>query len=188
MHADDPSMKPLHAAYRAMLAGCPPPEAVPAIERSAVLYLEPKKAEDGVENPIPPEAFSSCRSCMMWTGEAGLSCTIHGPRETLEVRADDSCNLYVPGSSHTDVGGKETEAVAVTDSGFHRGLVQCCRCVSYDGPPDGRGQCRLLRKLTERMPEDFAMPDDVASFGCCNLWRGKPENTEKTGVAVVVAR
>ena len=33
-----------------------------------------------------------------------------------------------------------------------------------------------------------ARANDVASFGCCNLWRGKPENTEKTGVAVVVAR
>lgn len=133
------------------------------IDRSAFLYLEPTDKSYG-----SPEKYAQCATCMMWTGEQNLTCTIHGDKETLEVGEGDTCGFYVNGMPMPSMAGKEHASVRPQESGFERRQVRCENCRLFTPKEGDRGICEGYKLLNEDSPDNFDMDMDVAKHGCCN--------------------
>lgn len=117
------------------------------MKRDAFLYLEPKKGQE--------KDFAQCKTCMMWTGPRGKTCTIHGSH--VHISAGHSCGLYVAGPNHADMIGKEMTAVSAEESGLVKEQVRCENCKNLDGTT-----CLAFKKLD--------LDDEVKPKACCNGW------------------
>jgi len=122
------------------------------LKRDAFLYLEPTKDK---------AKFAQCATCMMFTGDANKTCTIHGGDQ--EISSQGSCGLYVPGDNHTDMAGKEVKAVSAQQSGYVEREVRCENCSHYE--PE-ESCCELYEYLNGL--EAFNLDQSVQSKGCCN--------------------
>lgn len=127
------------------------------IKRDAFLYLEPQGQSTG--------KFAQCASCAMWTGDNGLTCTIHG--KDVEVSGGMSCGLYVPGAPHTDMVGKEMEAVTPQESGLIDAETRCENCRHFEYQEN---ECELFDELNESHPDKFELDETVSPKGCCNAF------------------
>ncbi len=130
------------------------------IDRSSFLYVQPTTKSYG-----DPKDYAQCKTCMMWTTDKGLTCTIHGSKEVLEVFGPDTCAWYVNGKPMPSMIGKEHVSVTVEQSGFERRLVQCHRCYWYSST---LGLCGLYVKLNQKFPRIFDLDPSVHKNGCCN--------------------
>ncbi len=125
------------------------------IDRSAFIYMDPKGKDK--------KNFAQCKTCMMWTGPKGQTCTIHGK---LKIKASASCALYVNGPNHDDMIGKEMKAVEPETSGLIDASVRCENCKWFDN-----GVCVLFQKLNEDTA--WNLDEKVHAQGCCNAWESK---------------
>lgn len=126
---------------------------VEKITRDAFLYFDPKGDK---------KRFAQCATCMMWTGDKGHTCTIIG--QDFPVHGVDSCGVYVHGSNHEDMIGKEMALVTPKEVGFYRGKVRCENCKYLPG----KETCELYVLLNRMMPEIFDLDTKVDPHGCCN--------------------
>ena len=125
------------------------------INRAAFIYLEPNYNTVG-----DVEMFAQCGTCRMWTGEETKRCTILG--KDFEVRAEDTCGLYVNGPINTSNG--VMKSAYPDEVGFYRGLVTCKRCSYYD---KNYSICNLFARL-DMIPGFETDPYEVSPNGCCN--------------------
>ncbi len=140
------------------------------IDRSAFLYVQPRESSYG-----DPKDYAQCETCMMWTGDKGLTCTIHG--KDLEVFGGDTCGWYVNGKPMPEMIGKEHASVTTKESGFERRQVQCHRCYFYIV----LGLCGLYVKLNSKFPKMFDLDASVHKHGCCNSQAPLDVNFESEG-------
>ena len=118
------------------------------IKRHAFIYMNPK----------PPEKqFAQCGTCRDFTG---TKCKILG---MLEVRANDSCALYVHGKP--DYGAKTQLLVSAEEAGFGKGSVRCENCKYFDAK---ESKCKLFDMLNNKLGNNFDLDINVHRFGCCN--------------------
>ncbi len=124
------------------------------LTRDTFLYLDPK----------PPFAtFAQCETCMMFTGEAAETCTIHGAK--VRVTKDHSCGLYVHGTPMPDEQGHEMASVTPEESGLIKAQVRCENCQSFQAQ---KTTCTLFQWLSRGWA--FALNPKVHPHGCCNAW------------------
>jgi len=126
-----------------------------ALDRAIFLYMDPREKDKN--------NFAQCKSCVMWTGEKGKTCVIHG--KALHVRAQDTCGLYVNGPIHEDMIGKEMKLTVPKESGFEKKVVRCENCRYFEG----KSVCLFFRKLN-KIPE-MDLDEKVHPKGCCNAWK-----------------
>jgi len=124
------------------------------IKREAFLYMDPKGGDE--------KNHAQCGTCMMWTGPKGNTCTIHGSQK---VTGDMSCGLYVNGPPHTDMIGKEMDAVPAKESGLYKGDVRCENCEHAEL---NESECHLYEMLNNEMPKYFQLDTKIHPKGCCN--------------------
>lgn len=128
------------------------------ITRNSFLYMEPN--EDSYGNS---DLFAHCGSCFLWMGEKRSRCYILGKK--LEVKALDTCGLYVNGKPEVERAGTEKNLVTVEEAGFQRQRPQCKRCYWY-----ALGMCGLFVKLNSKDPDHFNMNPSVHKNGCCDAF------------------
>lgn len=124
------------------------------VSRDAFLYLEPKP---------PADRFAQCSTCMMWTGQKAQTCTIHGPK--VRVTGEMSCGLYVHGHPMPEEAGHEMPSVTPDASGLVQRQVRCENCRFFTRRTR---RCGLFERLTQDMPDVFALDPEVHPNGCCN--------------------
>lgn len=136
-----------------------------AITRDSFLYLEAK-------DPKNVDQFAQCGTCMMFTGNANETCTIHGPDE--KIVSDGSCGLYVEGDPMPDEAGHEMASVTKEESGYVERQVRCenCRVFEMDGTA-----CTLYDNLNAMKHGlfKFELDSKVDPKGCCNAQTAKDE-------------
>ena len=125
------------------------------IQRDAFLYMDPKGKDQA--------NHAQCKTCMMWTGPKGNTCTIHGKRK---VTGDMSCGIYVNGPNHTDMIGKEMDAVDPKESGLVKDDTRCENCAHFDG----KNVCELYYHLNNISANLFDLDEKVKKKGCCNAF------------------
>jgi hypothetical protein len=126
------------------------------VTRDAFLYLDPKE---------PNDKFAQCETCMMWTGSEHNTCTIIGLDE--EVKATDSCGLYVHGDPVPEEAGNEMKLVTKEEAGFVSAAVRCENCGAFDG----NSICVMFEDLNKMSL--FSLNTKVDAKGCCNAWHPK---------------
>jgi hypothetical protein len=126
------------------------------MKRAAFIYLEPKAEKNR-------DKFAQCKTCMMWTGEKGQTCTIHG--KDVVVTGDMSCVFYVEGDPMPEMAGEEHPSVNVSESDLYKGNVRCENCEYGDA---SRYVCTLFEQLNEKM--DTHLNTKIDPKGCCNAF------------------
>jgi len=123
------------------------------LKRDIFLYMEPRGDGSG---------FANCRTCMMWTGPKGKTCTIHGKRS---ITGKHSCGLYVEGKPMPDHAGEEMNLVTPAISGLVRREVRCQNCTFFKAD---EGICKFYRRLNSTLSAVFALDEKVKPRACCN--------------------
>lgn len=139
------------------------------ITRVAFLYMAPTEDSYG-----DPDVFAHCQSCYSWMGKKRERCYILGKK--LEVKADDTCALYVNGEPEIERAGNEKSLVSAEEAGFMKGPPQCKRCYWY-----AIGLCGLFAKLNMEDPDHYDLKVSVKANACCNGFTPQDANFENEG-------
>ena len=127
------------------------------LDRSAFIYMNPSGKDQA--------NFAQCKTCMMWTGSKGQTCTSHGK---MKIKGSASCAIYVPGPTHADMSGKEMKVVTPEVSGLVDAAVRCENCSWFSSD-----KCQLFQRLNEELPGVWNLDIKVKAKGCCNAWEPK---------------
>lgn len=139
------------------------------IKRESMLYMEPTKTSYG-----DPNDFAQCGSCFMFMGEKRNRCYILG--KELEVKAKETCGLYVNGKPEIERAGTEKKMVSAEEAGYQKDTPNCKRCYWY-----AFGMCGLFAKLNLEDPDHFDMKVPVSPNGCCDGWTPQDAKFENEG-------
>lgn len=157
-------------------------EAVPRLDRSVFVYLEPREGIDGTTS------FCQCASCSNFIPESFMRGAVRGDRcglfgSNFPVDDDDSCNLYTPWADGRPCDDDVAEAaddmvsgcrgsVRPYDVGFLSDVnVRCGNCRQFDYVTK---TCAFFAKLTAEQPGLFMLEPTVNIDGCCDAWSEIP--------------
>ena len=153
IEAGKPQKQAVAIAYSRQRAADAEVEIADRVTRDAFLFMRSRK---------PQKDFAQCASCSHFI-RGKKQCEWFS--ESDEVKADDSCGLYVPGENST---GKPLALVSPKEAGFVDRKVQCRNCRFFDPNDEPQTHCDLFSQLNLLLPNVFDLDRYVDEHDCCN--------------------